>query len=99
MAVTAARHDFIVADLQDAREAVLPDVGVLLLEDPETGRTVEVDTGSRWARGRFEQLAGGAREEWRHLVRRSGADYLRVDTDSDVVASLRGFMSQREQRR
>ena len=99
LAVTAGRHDLVVADLHDPREAELPDVGVLLVEDPETGRTVELDTGSRTVRRRFAQLAADARDGWRHLARRGGADYLPVSTGTEIVQALRGFMDQRGQRR
>lgn len=95
MAVTAARHDLVVADLADPREGALPDVGVVLMEDPETGRRYEVDTDDWRFRKRFTELAKTERQGWKRLVRQCDADYMAVDTGQDIVRALRLFMERR----
>ena len=95
LAVTAARHDLVVADLFDRRDAEIPDVGVLMLEDPETGRRVEVDTSDRRFRRDYASLGQAGRRGWEKLVRHSGAGYMAVPSDADVVTELRRFMERR----
>src|SRR5262249_60030362 len=51
---TARRHEFIAVRLSDPREEVLPDVGLVVLEDAETGRRLLVDTGSAPVRGEYQ---------------------------------------------
>ncbi|MDP9386863.1 MAG: DUF58 domain-containing protein, partial [Actinomycetota bacterium] len=53
----AARHDVVVAEVRDPREAELPPVGLLTLVDPETGRRLEVQTDSPRLRARFAEAA------------------------------------------
>jgi uncharacterized protein (DUF58 family) len=95
LSVTAARHDFVVADLSDPRDFALPDVGVVLLEDPETGERVEVDTDDWRLRKRYADLAESGRHEWKRLICRSGAGWMAVGAEDDVVHALRVFMERR----
>ena len=44
LAVTGRRHDFIAIHVQDERERILPDVGIITLEDAETGEQIEINT-------------------------------------------------------
>ena len=55
MRQTNRRHDLVALHIQDAREKSLPDVGVLAIEDAETGEVVELDTADPEVRARFEQ--------------------------------------------
>ena len=57
LGVLARRHDLIAVTVSDPREYLLPNVGLLELQDAETGATLIVDTGSREARNRYEYLA------------------------------------------
>jgi uncharacterized protein (DUF58 family) len=95
LAVTSMRHDLVVADLHDPREAKLPDVGIVLFEDPESGSRVEVDTGSQGCRATYERMALKEREKWTRLLRQCGADGFGIGTGDDLVRVLRGFMQGR----
>jgi uncharacterized protein (DUF58 family) len=99
LAVTSARHDLVAVDLGDQREGELPDVGVVLLEDPETGRRVEVDTADARLRRRFMDVATADHREWRSLLSRINAGYMPLGTEKDVVQSLRIFMEGRARAR
>src|ERR1700679_753618 len=57
MRQTNRRHDLIAVQVGDAREKELPNVGVLALEDAETGEVIELDTSSAAVRKRFAELA------------------------------------------
>src|SRR3981081_923255 len=57
LAVSGRRHDFIAIQIQDEREQVLPNVGIITLEDAETGEQIEINTSDRTTRTRFTQEA------------------------------------------
>ncbi len=98
-AVTAARHDMVAADLSDRRDAELPQVGRVLMEDPETGAKVEVDTRDERFRNRYAGYAEDDRRKWEKLLRRGGAGYMAVPSDADVVRVLRRYMEGRALKR
>ncbi|HNX05908.1 MAG TPA: DUF58 domain-containing protein [Opitutales bacterium] len=95
LSVTAARHDLVVADLFDRRDAELPDIGVVMLEDPESGRRVEVDTSDKRFLKRYAEAGASERRGWEKLVRQSGAGYMAVPSDADVVRALSAYMQRR----
>ena len=69
-AIAARRHDLIAVVLDDPRESELPDVGLLELEDAETGEALVVDTGDAHLRARLRrQRAGGAARERDRFLR------------------------------
>src|SRR5437588_748100 len=57
LAITGRRHDFIAVHVQDDREKVLPNVGIITLEDAETGEQIEINTADKSTRTHFAQLA------------------------------------------
>ncbi|HEY7938565.1 MAG TPA: DUF58 domain-containing protein [Acidimicrobiales bacterium] len=94
----AVRHDVLAIEIVDPRELSLPDVGTLVLTDPETGATAEVDTSSRKLRERFHAAATTQREAIAGAIRRSGADHLELRTDRDWLRDLIRFVGMRRQR-
>jgi uncharacterized protein (DUF58 family) len=83
----AGRHDVVAVEIRDPREQELPDVGLLWLVDPETGRQLRVDTRSRRLRERFAVAAsaerGGVARTFssvgvRHVVLSTSGDWLRT---------------------
>lgn len=92
----ATRHQVLAVEVIDAREMELPDVGTLVLTDPETGQTREVDTGRRGLRERYAAAAAEQRAATRAALRRCGAAHLVLRTDRDWVADIARFaMAQR----
>lgn len=89
------RHDLVVVEVLDPRELELPSVGVLRLVDPETGRSLEVQTGSRRLRRRYAEAAAARRAHIAAAVRRSGAGHLVVRTDRDWLLDLAAFLTAR----
>src|SRR5450631_2489574 len=53
LSVSGRRHDFIAVHVQDQREEMLPNVGIITLEDAETGEQIEINTADRTTRARF----------------------------------------------
>ncbi|MEO8905781.1 MAG: DUF58 domain-containing protein [Polyangiaceae bacterium] len=97
--LTRQRHDLVAMHLFDPREMSLPDVGILTLEDAETGELVQLDTGKRRARERFAELAEARRLGTTRALRREGVDCLELDTAVPYLPTLLGFFRSREQRR
>ncbi|HJR19362.1 MAG TPA: DUF58 domain-containing protein [Actinomycetota bacterium] len=95
----ATRHEVIVAEIRDPREDALPDVGLLVLEDPETGRQIEVDTTRAKVREAFAAAAEAQRLRVAQEIAASGAAHLIVSTDRDWLADLLRFLERRRRRR
>ncbi len=91
----AQRHDVVAIRLGDRLDRELPSVGLLTLEDAETGEVVEVDTGSASNRARLEAVARDADERIRSLVRSARVDLLEVDTLRPYLGPLIGFFRAR----
>lgn len=77
------RHDVIAVEIRDPREQELPDVGELWLVDPETGRRLRVDTGSKRLRERFAAAAQEERQEVAAAIRGAGARHIVLWTAGD----------------
>ncbi|MEU6712381.1 DUF58 domain-containing protein [Nonomuraea sp. NPDC046802] len=84
----AVRHQVLAVEVLDPRELTLPDVGILTLIDPETGRRREVATGNARLRRRYAEAAVEQRDAIAGAVRRAGAGHLRLRTDRDWVRDL-----------
>jgi uncharacterized protein (DUF58 family) len=84
----ALRHQVIAVEVMDPRELTLPNVGVLTVIDPETGRRRDVSTASRRVRTRFAAAAAAQKAEVRTAIRRTGAAHLPLRTDRDWVADI-----------
>lgn len=95
----ARRHDVVVAEVVDPRELELPSVGVLRLVDPETGRHLEVQTGSRTLRERYAEAAAARRAGHAAAVRQAGAGHVVLRTDRDWLVSLAGYLAARRRTR
>ena len=95
----ASRHDVVVAEVRDPREAELPSVGLLTLVDPETGRRLEVQTANARVRARFAEAATAQRTARERSVRAAGASHLVLSTDRDWVLDVVRFVAARRRRR
>ena len=96
---TNRRHDLIAVHVEDPREKELPDVGIVALEDAESGEVIELDTASPTVRKRFKELS---LERGRRLVsdfRSEGIDTLQLQTDAPYMPALQRFFKTRERRR
>jgi uncharacterized protein (DUF58 family) len=95
LAGLAGRHEVLAVEVRDPREEELPDVGDLLLEDPETGRQLRVDTGSPRLRERFAEAAAAERREVAREIARSGAGHVVLSTRGDWLKGLVLYLGRR----
>ncbi len=98
LALTRRRHDLVAIRLHDPREEELPDIGLITLEDAETGEVVEVDTGSRRVRERYAEAARERREKFVRSMRRLGIDWIEARTDAPYLSALRELFLRRARR-
>lgn len=89
------RHDLIAMHIADPREAELPDVGRLCLEDAETGEIVELNTGRAAVRSAFKQQAAARTLELLRAIRAEGIDTVQLQTDTPYMPVLRRFFKAR----
>ena len=99
MRQTNRRHDLVAVQVADPREKELPNVGVLALEDAETGEIIELDTADAAVRTRFNQLALDRAKRMVSDFRSEGVDTLELKTDAPYMAALQRFFKTRERRR
>jgi len=95
---TARKHDLICCTVADPREREIPEVGILEVEDPETGALMLLDTGSRAMREAFAAKAAADAEALRLLFRRFRMDNLVLDTTQPFVEDVRRLFHQRQLR-
>jgi len=93
--VLARRHDLIAVIVSDPRELSLPDVGLLEIQDAETGETTVIDTGSKTVRSRYKRLADEKNRELTDLFQSTGVDHIKLFTDRDYVLDLVTFFRKR----
>jgi uncharacterized protein (DUF58 family) len=99
MRQTNRRHDLIAVQVADPREKELPNVGVLALEDAESGEIIELDTADADVRRRFTELALERAKRMVNDFRSEGVDTLELKTDAPYMAALQRFFKTRERRR
>ncbi|WP_344614612.1 DUF58 domain-containing protein [Dactylosporangium salmoneum] len=87
------RHDLLAVEVVDPRELELPNVGVIALVDPETGRMHEVQTADPKLRHRYAHAAAAQRAEIASALRGANAAHLRLRTDSDWLLDIVRFVA------
>jgi uncharacterized protein (DUF58 family) len=98
LALTRSRHDLIPVRISDPREVTLPDVGLIELEDAETGERVLVDTRRRRIRDAFARSGRDEHESLMSHMRSMGVDTLDLSTDRPYMKDLLNFFRRRERR-
>ncbi len=96
---TARHHDMICVPVSDPAESTLPDVGLVELEDSETGELMLVDTSSAKVRKAFAAKAESDREELTKFFRKTGIDTLDIATDRPYIDGVRALFKRRARKR
>lgn len=96
--VTSRRHDLVALRISDPAESTLPDIGMLELEDPETGRRMTVDTSDHLFMDTFKKRAAERDEKVKQLFTKSNVDSITVSTGTSYILPLVKFFKQREKR-
>jgi uncharacterized protein (DUF58 family) len=97
--IARRRHDLVAVVLEDPREQALPDLGLLALEDPESGERCVVDTADPRLRAAFAGQQAAARAARDRFLRSLDVDAVTVRTDQPYATALLRFFRQRERRR
>jgi uncharacterized protein (DUF58 family) len=95
LTATNRRHDVVAVSVTDPRELRLPDLGVLTLEDAETGERFEIDTSSDQAREAYSRAADRYYAEVHGCIRASGVDHIALDTVTSSAPALAAFLGHR----
>lgn len=86
------RHELLGIEILDPRELDLPTAGLVTFADPESGEQLEVQTSDAALRARYAAAARQQREQIASMLRRAGADHLRLRTDSDWLSDMVKFV-------
>lgn len=96
---TQQRHDLIAVRIEDPRERELPDLGVITLEDAETGELVEIDTSSAAVRAAYQRRAREELARLRTSIRSAGIDLVELETSAPYLPRLQRLLKSRDRRR
>ena len=98
LAHLAQRHEIVAVRLYDPLEMELPDLGLIMMRDAETGEQLFVDTHDRSFRKRFAALAERREQELRSAFNHAGVDALELSTSDDLVDAILRFADLRKRR-
>ena len=93
------RHEVLAVRLVDPRERALPDVGVVVIADAETGEQIEVDTGDRGFRERFAAAAADREVALDTAFHHAGVESVVLSTEDDLVRAIVRMATERRRRR
>ena len=93
------RHEVLAVRLVDPREAALPDVGPIVVQDAETGEQLIVDTHDAKFRARFAEAAATRDADLARAFGRAGVDAVTLSTDEDLVRAIVRMAARRKRRR
>ena len=96
--ITNKKHDVIALSITDPRERELPAVGLVELEDAETGETLLIDTNDAALRKKFSAEAARQARDTREIFRRCSVDHISLTTNQPYINSLMKFFRMREKR-
>ena len=99
LSMMAQKHEVIAIRLVDPRELDLPDVGMIVMEDAETGEQLFVDTHDAKFRKRFRDAAQKREEELKKTFLRAGVDLMSLSTEDDLIRSILRFAKRRQQKK
>jgi uncharacterized protein (DUF58 family) len=93
--VAGSRHDIVGIQLYDPMDRILPKMGMLRIEDAETGEQKWIDTNSAFVRYEYEKEFFRVTDYGKENFRKAGSDLLHVRTDEDYVKVLQRFFISR----
>jgi len=98
LGMLARRHEVLAVRLLDPLDLSLPDLGMIVMQDPETGEQLFVGTEDRRFRRRFAKAAEQREIDLREAFQRAGVDALELSTEDDVADAIVGFAQLRRGR-
>jgi uncharacterized protein (DUF58 family) len=98
LALLARQHEVVAIRLYDPLEQTMPELGLIVMQDAETGEQIFVDTHDGGFRKRFATLAAEREDRLRTALAEAGVDCLELATDDGVAAALLRFTRLRKRR-
>lgn len=95
----AHRHDVLCIQITDPLEMQLPNVGILTIQDSESGEQILVDTGDAITRARYDDIMKQRQEKIAQTCALAGADLLQMQTNQSLLRQLMGYLAFRKKRR
>lgn len=96
--VASRKHDIIPVVVSDPRESEMPNVGLVRLQDAETGEIISFDTANRKNRELYSQLQRRQTDARDAMFRRLKLEPIHITTGQDSVKPLRRYFHKRETR-
>lgn len=96
--IVGRKHDLVPVVISDPMEETFPKLGIVALEDPETGERLVVDTSDPFVRGEFARLMNSGREERRKLFKKLELDHVELKAGEEYVNALVRFFRIRSRR-
>lgn len=93
------KHEVLTVRLWDPREVEIPDIGMVVIEDAETGEQLFVDTHDKKFRERFTKAAHKREEQINQAFKQAGVDVLALSTEDDLVKAILRFANLRKERK
>lgn len=98
LSILRGKHDLIAINIHDARELVLPDIGLIELEDEESGEQVLVDTSDEEFTRKYRSLVKKQQEELKGLLKKKKIGLIDVSASEDWVKPITKFFRMRKRR-
>ncbi len=99
LATISKKHDLIGVHIWDEVDETMPNLGLVNFKDPESGKTLWLDTADKQTRQRYAQSFAIRSERTRDLFKSYALDLIRVRTDADFVPQLQNFFKNRMRHR
>ncbi|MBK8874097.1 MAG: DUF58 domain-containing protein [Bacteroidetes bacterium] len=96
--IAARKHDLVAIRIYDHRESELPDIGLIRMQDAETGSLLWVDSSSKTTREQYRANWLKTQKSTEELFARSGVDQVKIATDQNYVQPLINLFKKREKR-
>lgn len=96
--ISHRKHDLVGVLVEDAREVAFPGLGLLEIEDVETGQRMTLNSSGRRFRKRFADTAEKRRGERKKLFDSIGMDHIDIRTDQPYIEPLIRFFKERERK-
>jgi uncharacterized protein (DUF58 family) len=93
--ITNRRHDLVCLQVEDERELDMPRLGLVAIEDQETGEILEINTADREFQSNYSHDKRRYNEVLEERLMRSGIDLLRIQTDENYLRALDQFLRKR----
>lgn len=96
--LTSRKHDLTVIRVADPSEEIIPDVGLISLNDPETGESVIINSSDKFVRARWDDFIKKEKASLKELCSRHGVDIVNIFTNGQVVEPLMMLFEMRGRR-